>query len=405
MPVAAVGQSNKNAKSNENAPKTSKQEKAAVAQVGTTTDSKQQHGANSHHQQQQQQLQQHDKRAGKQQQQQHNSAKTESQQQQQQQQHAKQHAAGADKNQTEAGGNEVQNKNIAAGPSDGKKEISSGSSSSFCVEDIDDSTSIASAMSNGLTVANTNSGGGNWGDDGWKEVVRKYLVPSCRPKRVSVPSHAISRVIGRGGCNINAIRSATGANIEVEKQKGQGDRTIFIKGSAEASRQAHMLISALIDDPDADIMRMLPKPLKSTITTAAWDNNNKSGGGSQQTQKGGSKQQSLSATTTGYSSAAATINVTPAVKSASTVQSSVTPIISQAISSFSKPSFPTPQSAAAVASVSSSAAAVAAAAQSTASTFAPVIRASSMTITRPVGPRAMASSASGKWFFFLTFKF
>jgi hypothetical protein len=34
---------------------------------------------------------------------------------------------------------------------------------------------------------------------GWKEVVRKS-------KKVSVPSNAISRVIGRGGSNINAIR-------------------------------------------------------------------------------------------------------------------------------------------------------------------------------------------------------
>lgn len=42
--------------------------------------------------------------------------------------------------------------------------------------------------------------------------------------------HAISRVIGRGGSNINAIRAATLTHIEVEKQsKGQGDRTITIK--------------------------------------------------------------------------------------------------------------------------------------------------------------------------------
>ena len=36
-------------------------------------------------------------------------------------------------------------------------------------------------------------------DAGWKEVVRKS-------KKVIVPANAISRVIGRGGCNINAIR-------------------------------------------------------------------------------------------------------------------------------------------------------------------------------------------------------
>eukprot|EP00094_Tigriopus_californicus_P009181 TCALIF_08851-PA protein Name:"Similar to Ankrd17 Ankyrin repeat domain-containing protein 17 (Mus musculus)" AED:0.38 eAED:0.38 QI:0/0.53/0.37/0.75/1/1/16/0/2553 len=50
---------------------------------------------------------------------------------------------------------------------------------------------------------------------GWKEVVRKS-------KKVSVPSNAISRVIGRGGCNINAIRELSGAHIEVEKQSSKG---------------------------------------------------------------------------------------------------------------------------------------------------------------------------------------
>ena len=50
-------------------------------------------------------------------------------------------------------------------------------------------------------------------DAGWKEVVRKS-------KKVIVPANAISRVIGRGGCNINAIREMSGAHIEVEKLQG-----------------------------------------------------------------------------------------------------------------------------------------------------------------------------------------
>ncbi|CAB3222331.1 unnamed protein product [Arctia plantaginis] len=102
-------------------------------------------------------------------------------------------------------------------------------------------------------------------EEGWKEVVRKSSVqtlstvePGC--KKVSVASHAISRVIGRAGSNINAIRSATGAHIEVDKQsKGQGERIITIKGSAEATRQAGMLIAAMIRDPDADIVQLLPR--------------------------------------------------------------------------------------------------------------------------------------------------
>lgn len=58
----------------------------------------------------------------------------------------------------------------------------------------------------------------------------KYYIFHFRCKKVSVPLNAISRVIGRAGSNINAIRAATGAHIEVEKQsKGQGERTITIK--------------------------------------------------------------------------------------------------------------------------------------------------------------------------------
>jgi ankyrin repeat domain-containing protein 17 len=58
----------------------------------------------------------------------------------------------------------------------------------------------------------------------------RYLNSPFRSKKVSVPLNAISRVIGRGGSNINAIRGATGAHIEVEKQsKGQGERIITIK--------------------------------------------------------------------------------------------------------------------------------------------------------------------------------
>lgn len=117
-------------------------------------------------------------------------------------------------------------------------------------------------------------------EEGWKEVVRKSSVQAVSSsesgaKKVSVPLNAISRVIGRGGSNINAIRGATGAHIEVEKQsKGQGERIITIKGSAEASRQAHMLIAALIKDPDVDILQMLPRTTKTVITSSLWDKTN-----------------------------------------------------------------------------------------------------------------------------------
>lgn len=43
----------------------------------------------------------------------------------------------------------------------------------------------------------------------------------------------------------------------------------FCRGSGDATKQAHNLIAVLIKDPDVDILQMLPKPAKSTTTTAA----------------------------------------------------------------------------------------------------------------------------------------
>ena len=52
---------------------------------------------------------------------------------------------------------------------------------------------------------------------------------NLRSKKVMIPSSAVSRVIGRGGSNINAIREVSAAHIELDKQKGAGDRSIMIK--------------------------------------------------------------------------------------------------------------------------------------------------------------------------------
>lgn len=126
-------------------------------------------------------------------------------------------------------------------------------------------------------------------EDGWKEVVRKSSlqqqtttpapVETQGIKKVQVSTHAISRVIGRAGSNINAIRAATGAHIEVEKQgKAQGDRSITIKGSPDAVKQASNLIGTLIKDPDVDILTMLPRPnMKPSVPsvptgTSIWQN-------------------------------------------------------------------------------------------------------------------------------------
>lgn len=127
--------------------------------------------------------------------------------------------------------------------------------------------------SNGAMTGNAVSSGIKSGrkDDGWKEVTRSF--PSSRSKKVIVPSSVISRVIGRGGCNINAIREATGAHIEVEKQqKGQAqpERTIQIKGTAESTKQAHTLITALMNEPDLDVKKLFPLTSSSAPTLSCF---------------------------------------------------------------------------------------------------------------------------------------
>jgi ankyrin repeat domain-containing protein 17 len=56
---------------------------------------------------------------------------------------------------------------------------------------------------------------------------------------LNVNSGTVARVIGRAGQNINAIREATNAHIEVEKiatRREQSARQITVKGSQDAIR-------------------------------------------------------------------------------------------------------------------------------------------------------------------------
>lgn len=110
-------------------------------------------------------------------------------------------------------------------------------------------------------------------EDDWKEVVR-------RQKKIIVPANAISRVIGRGGCNIKLVREVSGAHIDIENQKNQGDsqqpkivhgdRQIIIKGSNEATKNAYQLIQSLVNEPEKDINQILnqlglSKPISTTL--------------------------------------------------------------------------------------------------------------------------------------------
>lgn len=104
-------------------------------------------------------------------------------------------------------------------------------------------------------------------EDDWKEVVR-------RQKKINVPANAISRVIGRGGCNIKLVREISGAYIDIENQRNSqgeiiktgGDRQIIIKGSNEATKTAYQLIQSFVNEPEKDTDAILtqlglPKPI------------------------------------------------------------------------------------------------------------------------------------------------
>ncbi|XP_034365260.1 ankyrin repeat domain-containing protein 17 isoform X8 [Arvicanthis niloticus] len=166
-----------------------------------------------------------------------------------------------------------------------------------------------------LTVASPKRGPKR--EEGWKEVVR-------RSKKVSVPSTVISRVIGRGGCNINAIREYTGAHIDIDKQKDKtGDRIITIRGGTESTRQATQLINALIKDPDKEIDELIPKSrLKSSSA------NSKIGSSAPTTTAANSSLMGIKMTTVALSSTSqtATALTVPAISSASSHKTIKNPV-------------------------------------------------------------------------------
>lgn len=126
------------------------------------------------------------------------------------------------------------------------------------------SSSVKSNSSAAANQTQTSSKKISKREEGWKEVVRKS-------KKVVVPSNAISRVIGRGGCNINTIREISGAHIEVEKQKGQGDRNVIIKGSADATRHAQQLITALSKESEKELSEIIKSLGLSRPTSVSSD--------------------------------------------------------------------------------------------------------------------------------------
>ncbi|NP_001191021.1 ankyrin repeat and KH domain-containing protein 1 [Xenopus tropicalis] len=115
-------------------------------------------------------------------------------------------------------------------------------------------------------------------EEGWKEVIR-------RSKKLSVPASVVSRIMGRGGCNITAIQDVTGAHIDVDKQKDKnGERMITIRGGTESTRYAVQLINALIQDPAKELEDLIPRnhirnPINSKLNSMSQSgasNSNKS---------------------------------------------------------------------------------------------------------------------------------
>lgn len=84
----------------------------------------------------------------------------------------------------------------------------------------------AAANSGSAATNGSNSNSSKINDSSWRDSTGAKR----QPNKILVSAQAIARVIGRGGQNINAIREASGAHIEVEKQqKGQTDRLITIR--------------------------------------------------------------------------------------------------------------------------------------------------------------------------------
>lgn len=155
--------------------------------------------------------------------------------------------------------------------SDNKKDV-------WTIEDYN--YKVLEKSSNRMTSTAPSPRKGQKKDEGWKEVVRKNV-----SKKLLVPANVTARLIGKGGCNINAIREISGAHVEVEKAKGNSDRTVTIKGCPEAIKQANNLINSMVEEPDKDISEILvrvtnkshksvqekPQPQKAPVSIANFD--------------------------------------------------------------------------------------------------------------------------------------
>ncbi|CDP18708.1 unnamed protein product [Coffea canephora] len=72
-------------------------------------------------------------------------------------------------------------------------------------------------------------------------------LPQSSALEMVVPAHAVGKVMGKGGMNLENIRKISGATIEIpESKSSRGDRVAVISGTSEQKRAAENLIQAFI---------------------------------------------------------------------------------------------------------------------------------------------------------------
>uniref|UniRef100_UPI00398E74BF ankyrin repeat and KH domain-containing protein 1 isoform X14 n=1 Tax=Pristiophorus japonicus TaxID=55135 RepID=UPI00398E74BF len=160
--------------------------------------------------------------------------------------------------------NEKSNTSISETPNHTRLHDGTNETNSSSLSTAHKSTSLPLSSPNGKMNL-TSPKRGQKREDGWKEVVRRVAL--TRSKKLSVPASVVSRIMGRGGCNITAIQDVTGAHIDVDKQKDKnGERMITIRGGTESTRHAVQLINALIQDPAKELEDLIPRNHIKSVT-------------------------------------------------------------------------------------------------------------------------------------------
>uniref|UniRef100_A0A1I7YUZ0 KH domain-containing protein n=1 Tax=Steinernema glaseri TaxID=37863 RepID=A0A1I7YUZ0_9BILA len=93
------------------------------------------------------------------------------------------------------------------------------------------------------------------------EVSPEETTTGGKCRTLSLNSSQIGRVIGRSGLNINAIRDATQAVIEVQKSsfRNDGHRDVIIKGTDQSVSHAVEIIELMLKEQDDDVEKIIER--------------------------------------------------------------------------------------------------------------------------------------------------